>query len=29
MEADEEVEEFVLDMEDIVLEDNAERDHPE
>lgn len=29
MEADEDVEEYVLDMEDIVLEDNAERDHPE
>jgi len=29
MEADEDVEENVLDMEDIVLEDNAERDHPE
>ncbi len=28
MEADEEVEEYVIDMEDIVLEDNADLEHP-
>jgi hypothetical protein len=27
MEADEEVEEYVLDMEDIVLEENADLEH--
>jgi len=29
MEADEEVEEYVLDMEDIVLEDNSDLEHSE
>jgi hypothetical protein len=29
MEADEDVEEYVLDMEDIVLEEGADVEHPE
>lgn len=29
MEADENVEEYVLDMEDIVLEENSDLEHPE